>query len=216
MEIFLDSADIKEIEELNNLGLIDGVTTNPSLIAKMGQDFTKIVKTICSLVDGDVSVEVVASDFEGMVKQGAKILEIDDNLVVKLPITLDGLRACQYFSDQGEMVNMTLCFSVNQAILAARAGATYVSPFIGRLDDIGQDGMQLIREIKHVYNNYLFETEILAASIRGPEHFHQAALSGADIATMSGKIIRQLIDHPLTTKGLEIFNKDWAESKLKI
>jgi transaldolase len=216
MQIFLDSADIDEIKELSEWGLIDGVTTNPSLVAKAGGDFDRLTRKICEIVEGDVSIEVIANDYNGMVKQGEKILDISDNIVVKLPVTLDGIRACSYFAENGQKTNMTLCFTANQALLAARAGATYISPFIGRLDDIGQDGMQLIKDIKQVYDNYLLETKILAASIRGPQHVYQSALVGADVATMGGKLIKQLLDHPLTTKGLEIFNKDWDKSQLKI
>lgn len=216
MEIFLDSADIEEIKEFCDLGLIDGVTTNPSLMAKAGRDFTKIVQEICDMSPGDVSVEVIATDFDNMIEQGEKIIGLAENIVLKLPVTMDGIRACRYFAEQELRTNMTLCFSVNQAIMAARAGATYISPFIGRLDDIGQSGMQLVKDIREVYDVQVFDTLVLASSIRSPEHVHRAAQYGAEVVTLSGKLIRQLFDHPLTTKGLEIFTKDWEKSGLKI
>lgn len=217
MQIFLDSADIDEIEEINNLSIIDGVTTNPSLIAKTKKEFKSTIANICKVIDGDVSVEVAANDFEGMVTQGNKILNIASNVVIKLPVTWDGIKACKYFSEQSVKVNMTLCFSANQALIAAKAGATYISPFLGRLDDIGQDGMQLIKDIKQVYGNYpALKTKILAASIRSPAHVYQSALCGLDVITMPGKIIKQLLEHPLTTKGLKDFNKDWVASGLDI
>ncbi len=217
MQFFLDSADIDEIKEINNLRIIDGITTNPSLIARINKDFKSTIATICKTIMGDVSVEVAANDFEGMVTQGNKILNIASNIVIKLPLTWDGIKACKYFSENSVKVNMTLCFSANQALIAAKAGATYISPFIGRLDDIGQNGMQLIRDIKQLYINYpTLKTKILAASIRSPEHVHHSALFGADVATMPAKIIKQLLDHQLTAKGLEIFNQDWISSGLEI
>jgi len=217
MKIFLDSANIDEIREINDLGIIDGITTNPSLIAKNKYDFRSTIADICSLINADVSVEVIANDFKTMIIQANSLLEIADNVVIKLPITWDGLKACKQISKEGRKVNMTLCFSPNQALLAAKAGATYISPFIGRLDDIGQNGIELIRDIRQIYDNYDgLDTKILAASIRSPNHVYLSALYGADIATVSAKIIKQLLDHPLTSSGLEIFNKDWSESGLNI
>lgn len=218
MQIFLDSADIDEIKEINELGIIEGLTTNPSLIAKAKGDFNTIIAGICKIISKDVSVEVAANDFEGMISQGEKIAKIADNIVIKLPITWEGLKACKYFSSKGIKVNMTLCFSANQALLAAISGAAYISPFIGRLDDIGYDGMNLIKDIRQIYNNYkdLLQTKILAASIRSPQHFYQSALIGADVITLPGKIIKQLIEHPLTQKGVEAFNRDWKDSNLVI
>ncbi len=218
MQIFLDSADLQEIEKINGLGVIDGITTNPALLAKSSSNCGATVKRICEIVQGDVSVEVSASDFAGMVRQGEKLLTIAKNVVIKLPITWDGLKACKYFAAKGVKVNMTLCFSVTQALLAAKAGAFYVSPFVGRLDDIGQDGMSLIADIKEVYDQYshIFQTKILVASVRNVQHVYQALLIGADCATMSGKIIEQLVEHPLTSQGLADFEKAWNNAKLTI
>ncbi len=216
MQIFLDSADIKEIDEINQLGVIDGITTNPSLMSKTKYDFVSTIAEICKIITSDVSVEVVANDVDTMINQGNKILEISSNIAIKLPMTWNGIKACQYFADKGKKVNMTLCFSVNQALIAAKAGAFYISPFIGRLDDIGQNGISLISDIRQVYDNYQYQTKILAASIRSPNHVYQAAMYKADVATMSGKIIKQLLNHPLTDSGLEIFNKDWSKSGLEI
>lgn len=216
MQIFLDSADIKEIDEINQLGIIDGITTNPSLMSKTKDDFVSTIAEICKIITSDVSVEVVANDVDTMISQGNKILEISSNIVIKLPMTWNGIKACQYFANKEKKVNMTLCFSVNQALIAAKAGAYYISPFIGRLDDIGQNGISLISDIRQVYDNYQYQTKILAASIRNPNHVYQTSMYGADVATMSGKIIKQLLDHPLTDFGLEIFNKDWDKSRLKI
>ncbi|WP_367364494.1 fructose-6-phosphate aldolase [Candidatus Tisiphia endosymbiont of Nedyus quadrimaculatus] len=215
MQIFLDSADIKEIDEINQLGIIDGITTNPSLMSKTKDDFGSTIVKICKIVRSDVSVEVAANDVDTMISQGNKILGISNNIVIKLPMTWNGIKVCQYFADKGKKVNMTLCFSVNQALIAAKAGAYYVSPFIGRLDDIGQNGMSLISDIRQMYDNYQYQTKILAASIRNPNHVYQSAMYGADVATMSSKIIKQLLDHPLTDSGLEVFNRDWAKSRLK-
>lgn len=215
MQIFLDSADIKEIDEINQLGIIDGITTNPSLMSKTKDDFGSTIVRICKIVRSDVSVEVAANDVDTMISQGNKILGISGNIVIKLPMTWNGIKVCQYFADKGKKVNMTLCFSVNQALIAAKAGAYYVSPFIGRLDDIGQNGMSLISDIRQMYDNYQYQTKILAASIRNPNHVYQSAMYGADVATMSSKIIKQLLDHPLTDSGLEVFNRDWAKSRLK-
>lgn len=216
MQIFLDSADIKEIDEINQLGIIDGITTNPSLMSKTKDDFGSTIVKICKIVRSDVSVEVAANDVDTMISQGNKILGISSNIVIKLPMTWNGIKVCQYFADKGKKVNMTLCFSVNQALIAAKAGAYYVSPFIGRLDDIGQNGMSLISDIRQMYDNYQYQTKILAASIRNPNHVYQSAMYGADVATMSSKIIKQLLDHPLTDSGLEVFNRDWDKSGLKI
>jgi transaldolase len=216
MQIFLDSANIKEIEEVYNLGIIDGITTNPSLMSKTNSEFIATIAAICKIVNGDISVEVVANDFEMMIQQGKRILEIADNIVIKLPVTWDGIKACKYFFRQGIKVNMTLCFSVNQALLAAKAGAYYISPFIGRLDDIGDNGMKLINDIRQMYDRQKQDTKILAASIRNPQHVAAAAMIGADVITLSGKILWQLLDHPLTDKGLDIFNKDWVHSGLTI
>jgi transaldolase len=212
MKFFIDSADIAEIIELNETGLIDGVTTNPSLIAKSGRDFLKTIKEISDIVPGPVSAEVTATDFRQMVAEGLKLSEISDNIVVKLPLTWDGLKACRCLTDEGIMVNVTLCFSANQALLAAKAGAAFISPFVGRLDDVGQDGMGLIEEINIIYENYDYETEILVASVRDSDHVLQAAMIGADVCTVPGKIFRQLIDHPLTDKGLEMFLADWKKT----
>lgn len=216
MQIFLDSADIKEIDKINQLGIIDGITTNPSLMSKTKDDFGSTIVKICKIVSSDVSVEVAANDVDTMISQGNKILGISSNIVIKLPMTWNGIKVCQYFADKGKKVNMTLCFSVNQALIAAKAGAHYVSPFIGRLDDIGQNGMSLISDIRQMYDNYQYQTKILAASIRNPNHVYQSAMYGADVATMSSKIIKQLLDHPLTDSGLEVFNRDWDKSGLKI
>lgn len=210
MKFFVDTADVKEIRELNDLGLVDGVTTNPSLILKSGRDIIEVTKEICNIVKGPVSAEVAATEYEQMMKEAAVIAKIADNICIKLPVTLDGLKACKALSSDGHKVNMTLCFSANQALLAAKAGATYISPFIGRLDDINMDGMELIENIRTIYDNYQFETEILAASIRTPNHVTQAALAGADVATIPADVIKKLALHPLTDKGIEGFLKDWA------
>jgi transaldolase len=212
MKFFVDTAEVAEIKELNESGLLDGVTTNPSLIAKSGRDFIEVVKEICDLIEGPVSAEVAATDYDGMVKEGDYLASLAKNVVIKLPLTMDGLKACRYFTDKGVKTNVTLCFSVNQALLAAKAGATYVSPFIGRLDDINLDGMQLIEDIRTVYDNYGFETEILAASIRSANHVSDSALAGADVATIPPAVIRKLAEHPLTAKGLEAFVNDWKST----
>lgn len=213
MKFFIDTANLDEIKEAVELGLIDGVTTNPSLVAKEGDiDFKKHIAAICKLVKGDVSAEVTALDTAGMLSEGRELAKIADNVVIKVPLTLDGLKACRTFRSEGTKVNVTLCFSAAQALLAAKAGASYISPFIGRLDDIGQNGMQLIEEIVQIYGNYGFETEVLAASIRHPMHIVDCALAGADVATIPFKIITQLVKHPLTDKGLEGFLSDWKKS----
>lgn len=213
MKFFIDTANLKEIKEASEMGLIDGVTTNPSLVAKEGKiDFQKHIAKICDLVKGDVSVEVTSLDAEGMLKEGREFAQIASNVVVKCPLTLEGLKATRTFTDEGIKTNVTLCFSAAQAILAAKAGATYVSPFIGRLDDIAENGMQLIENIVTIYGNYGYTTQVLAASIRHPMHIVDAALVGADVATIPFKVIQQLVKHPLTDKGLEAFLSDWKKS----
>lgn len=213
MKFFIDTANLDEIKEANELGLIDGVTTNPSLVAKEGDvDFKDHIAKICSLVKGDVSAEVTALDTAGMLAEGRELAKIASNVVIKVPLTLDGLKACRAFRAEGTKVNVTLCFSAAQALLAAKAGASYISPFIGRLDDIGQNGMQLIEEIVQIYANYQFDTEVLAASIRHPMHIVDCALAGADVATIPFKVITQLVKHPLTDKGLDSFLADWKKS----
>lgn len=213
MKFFIDTANLDEIKEANELGLIDGVTTNPSLVAKEGDiDFKERIAAICAIVKGDVSAEVTSLDTEGMLNEGRELAKIAPNVVVKCPLTLDGLKATRKFREEGTKVNVTLCFSAAQALLAAKAGASYISPFIGRLDDIAQDGMQLIRDIVQIYDNYGFETEVLAASIRHPVHIVDCALAGADVATIPFKVIQQLVKHPLTDKGLEGFLTDWKKS----
>src|SRR5258708_2708952 len=213
MKFFIDSADIAELKAAVATGLVDGVTTNPSLVAKSGRNFIDAVREICSFVEGPVSAEVAAIDLDGMIAEGRALAAIADNIAVKVPLTWTGLKACKMLTGEGCMVNVTLCFSANQALLAAKAGATFISPFVGRLDDVGSDGMELIREIRAIYDNYeLLETEILAASIRHPLHVKDAAMAGADVATMPPNIFRQLIDHPLTDKGLAAFLADWQKT----
>ncbi len=216
MKFFVDTAEIDEIKELAATGILDGVTTNPSLIMKSGRDIIEVTREICSIVDGPVSAETVALDAEGMIEEGLKLAQIADNIAIKVPLTWDGLKACKALSDKGRMVNVTLCFSANQALLAAKAGATFISPFIGRLDDINMDGMDLIADIRQIYDNYDFETEILAASIRTVNHVTEAAKIGADVATVPPGVLKKLADHPLTDKGLEAFLSDWAKTGQKI
>jgi len=217
MKFFIDTAEIDEIRELNATGLVDGVTTNPSLIAKSGRDFREVIAEICDIVDGPVSAEVISTEYETMVSEGRSLADIADNVAVKLPLTWDGLRACRALADDGIDVNVTLCFSANQALLAAKAGAAFISPFIGRLDDINIDGMELIHDIRMIYDNYPhFETEILAASIRGPNHVKDSAIAGADVATVPPKVLKSLADHPLTDKGLAAFLKDAAAAGIKV
>jgi transaldolase len=216
MKFFIDTADIQAISELNEMGLVDGVTTNPSLIMKSGRDIIEVTKEICSLVKGPVSAEVVATDASSMIKEGEKLAKIASNIAVKVPLTWDGLRTCKELTSQGCMVNVTLCFSANQALLAAKAGATFISPFIGRLDDINIDGMDLISEIRTIYDNFEFDTQILGASIRTVNHITQCALVGADVITAPPNVLKQLAEHPLTSKGLELFMKDWAKTGQKI
>lgn len=209
MKFFVDTAEIDDIRELARTGLVDGVTTNPSLVAKSGRDFLEVLDEICGVVSGPVSAEVTATDSDGMITEGLKLASRSQNIAVKVPLTMDGLKACRSLADDGIMVNVTLCFSTAQALLAAKAGAAFVSPFVGRLDDIGQPGMRLIEEIKEVYDNYDFGTEILVASIRSPMHVVEAALIGADVATVPPEVLRKLAHHPLTDKGLAAFLKDW-------
>lgn len=210
MKFFIDTADLSEIQEAYDMGVLDGVTTNPSLCAKIGvKDFEGHIAKICEIVEGDVSAEVVSTDYAGMMEEGRKLAKIADNVVVKIPLIKDGIKAIKTFTEEGIKTNCTLCFSPTQALVAAKAGATYISPFIGRLDDISHDGMDLIAQIAIIYNNYGFETEILAASVRHPIHVVQAAELGADVATMPLNVIEKLLKHPLTDSGLETFLADW-------
>jgi transaldolase len=213
MKFFIDTADTKEIRLAAEMGIIDGVTTNPSLIAKSGKDFHAVIKEICEIVDGPISAEVVALDAPGMLKEGRELAKMHKNIVVKVPLTEEGLKATKAFTKEGIRTNVTLCFSSTQALLAAKAGASYISPFIGRLDDISFDGMELIREIREIYDNYDFHTEILAASIRHPLHVRDAARIGADVATCPLKTLQQLVKHPLTDAGLKQFLADWEKRK---
>ena len=216
MKFFVDTAEIDAIAELNDLGMVDGVTTNPSLILKSGRDILEVTKEICDLVEGPVSAEVVATKADDMIAEGRKLAKIADNIAVKVPLTWDGLKACKVLSGEGNMVNVTLCFSANQALLAAKAGATFISPFIGRLDDINLDGMELIADIRQIYDNFNFPTEILAASIRTVNHITESARIGADVITAPPGVIKKLADHPLTDKGLEAFLSDWEKTGQKI
>jgi transaldolase len=217
MKFFVDTADIAEIRDLAATGMVDGVTTNPSLVAKSGRNFLETIREICSVIEGPVSAEVAAMDADTMIEEGRKLAKIAQNVAVKVPLTWDGLRACRTLSQQGIMVNVTLCFSANQALLAAKAGASFISPFVGRLDDVGQDGMALIREIRQIYDNYpQLSTEVLAASARHSQHVTQCALAGADIATLPPSVLRQLASHPLTDKGLAQFKADWEKTGQKI
>ena len=212
MKFFADTADVAELRELKDLGLLDGVTTNPSLIAKSGRKFTEAIAEICSFVEGPVSAEVTALDFDGMLKEANILREIARNVTVKVPLTLDGLKACRVLTGEGTMVNVTLCFSATQALLAAKAGATFISPFVGRLDDIHQDGMELIAEIRQIYDNYDYDTNILVASVRTANHIKEAALIGADYVTAPAAILKSLVKHPLTDKGIEQFLGDWKKT----
>lgn len=213
MKFFVDTADVDEIRELAAAGLLDGVTTNPSLVAKTGRKFLDVVKEICDIVDGPVSAEVTATAADDMIEEGRALARIADNVAIKVPLTLDGLKACRVLSQSGRMVNVTLCFSANQALLAAKAGAAFVSPFVGRLDDIGQDSLQLIEDIVTIYANYdSFHTEVLVASVRNPVHVLQAAKIGAHICTVPPAVLRQLVKHPLTDKGLDAFLADWQKT----
>jgi len=216
MKFFVDSADVDAIAELNDIGIVDGVTTNPSLILKSGRDITEVTREICEMVDGPVSAEVVALEADAMIAEGRKLAAIAENICIKLPMTLDGLKACKVLTGEGYKTNVTLCFSANQALLAAKAGATYISPFIGRLDDLNIDGMELIGDIRTIYDNYDFDTQILAASIRSANHMKEAALIGADVATAPPGVIKAMAGHVLTDKGLEAFLKDWEKTGQKI
>lgn len=216
MKFFVDTAEIEAIAELNDLGMVDGVTTNPSLIKKSGRDILEVTKEICDLVSGPVSAEVTATDAEQMIAEGRKLVQIAENIAVKVPLTWDGLKACKVLSDEGNMVNVTLCFSANQALLAAKAGATFISPFIGRLDDLSQDGMMLIEDIRTIYDNYGFETQILAASIRSANHVQECARIGADVMTAPPSVIKSLANHVLTDNGLATFLADIKAANIKI
>lgn len=213
MKFFLDTANLSEIRDAASTGLIDGVTTNPSLVVKEGRPFSDMLKEISGIIDGPISAEVVATDFDGMMKEAQPLAAVSKNIVIKVPLTVDGLKACQALSREGKKVNVTLCFSANQALLAAKAGATYISPFIGRLDDVSENGMNLIRDIVTIYKNYGFKTQVLAASIRHPVHVLESALAGAHVGTMPYKIFQMLFKHPLTDKGLEQFLADWKKAK---
>lgn len=212
MKFFADTGDVAEIKEVQSLGLLDGVTTNPSLIAKTGRQFVDVIKEICGFVDGPVSAEVAALDYEGMMKEANVLRKIAKNVAVKVPLTLDGLKACKALSSEGTMVNVTLCFSANQALLAAKAGAHFISPFVGRLDDINLEGMDLIADIRQIYDNYDFDTNILVASVRSANHIREAALIGADYATAPPSVLKALVNHPLTDKGIASFLADWKKT----
>ena len=216
MKFFVDTADVDAIRELHELGMVDGVTTNPSLIKKSGRDILEVTKEICDMVEGPVSAEVVALDAEDMIAEGRKLAEIAENIAVKVPLTWDGLKACNVLTNEGKMVNVTLCFSANQALLAAKAGATFISPFIGRLDDLNLDGLDLIADIREIYDNYGYETQILAASIRSANHMSECAKIGADVATAPPNVIKGMANHVLTDKGLDAFVKDAKEAGIKI
>ena len=213
MKFFIDTANINEIKEANEMGMVDGVTTNPSLIAKEGRDFEEIIKEICDIVDGPISAEVVSTDTEGMLEEARRLSKIHDNIVIKVPMLVDGLKATRKLSEEGIKTNVTLVFSPLQALMAAKAGATYVSPFIGRLDDISQEGLLLVEQIVEIYSNYAFDTEIIVASIRNPLHVLESALMGADIATIPFNVLSKLAAHPLTDKGLKAFLDDWNKGK---
>ena len=212
MQLFLDTTDVAVLRDFAATGLVDGVTTNPTLIAKSGRPIAEVIAEICELVEGPVSAEVAAADLEGMLAEGRALADIAPNVVVKLPLTKDGLLTTRVFSEEGIQTNVTLCFSANQALLAAKAGATYVSPFVGRLEDKGEDGIQLLHDIRAIYDNYAFDTEILAASLRSPEHVQSAAIAGADCATLPPAVFEAIFKHPLTETGLELFKADWAKT----
>jgi transaldolase len=216
MKFFVDGADVNEIRELAATGMVDGVTTNPTLISKTGRPIKEVIAEICSIVPGPISAEVTATDYDGMIAQAAVLSAIAKNVTIKVPLTWDGLRACRTLAGKGTMVNVTLCFDANQALLAAKAGASFISPFVGRLDDIGHDGMELVRDIRMIYDNYDFKTEVLAASMRTPHHVKQAAMIGADVATMPAALIKSLTKHPLTDSGLASFLADWKKTGMKI
>ncbi|MCK5195206.1 MAG: fructose-6-phosphate aldolase [Desulfobulbaceae bacterium] len=213
MKFFIDTANIDEIKEAHSMGMVDGVTTNPSLIAKEGRDFEEIIKEICQLVEGPISAEVISVDTQGMIKEARDLAKIHDNIVVKIPMTVDGLKATRQLSEEGIKTNVTLVFSPLQALMAAKAGATYVSPFIGRLDDLSQEGILLVEQIVEIYSNYAFDTEIIVASVRNPLHVLESALMGADIATIPFSVLGKLAAHPMTDKGLKAFLDDWEKTK---
>jgi transaldolase len=216
MKFFADTAEIADIRELQDTGLLDGVTTNPSLVKKSGRDFIEVVKEIASICPGPVSAEVVALDHAGMMKEAETLRKIADNIAIKVPLTIDGLKSCKALTGEGTMVNVTLCFSANQALLAAKAGATFISPFVGRLDDVGQPGIELIGDIRMIYDNYDFATQILVASVRNPIHILDSAKLGADVMTAPPSVIRQLFKHPLTDNGIAAFLKDWEATGQRI
>ncbi|HYC95867.1 MAG TPA: fructose-6-phosphate aldolase [Sphingomicrobium sp.] len=216
MKFFADTAEIADIQELHDTGLLDGVTTNPSLIKKAGRDFIEVVKEIAAICPGPISAEVVALDHEGMMKEAETLRKIADNIAIKVPLTIDGLKSCKALTGDGTMVNVTLCFSANQALLAAKAGATFISPFVGRQDDVGYPGMELIADIRTIYDNYDFPTQILVASVRNPIHIHDSAKLGADVMTAPPAVIRQLFKHPLTDNGIAAFLKDWEATGQRI
>ncbi|MGD8549726.1 MAG: fructose-6-phosphate aldolase [Desulfobacterales bacterium] len=213
MKFFIDTANIDEIKEAHSMGMVDGVTTNPSLIAKEGRDFEDIITEICQIVDGPISAEVISTDTEGMIKEARHLAKIHDNIVVKIPMIVDGLKATRRLADEGIKTNVTLAFSPLQALMAAKAGATYISPFIGRLDDLSQEGLLLVEQIVEIYSNYAFDTEIIVASIRNPLHVLESALMGADIATIPFSVLGKLAAHPMTDKGLKAFLDDWEKTK---
>ena len=213
MKLFIDTANVAEINEAASWGILDGVTTNPSLVAREGRSYHELVAEICRIVPGPVSAEVLATEAEGMEREGRELAAIAENVVVKLPITPDGIKVCTRFTEEGIATNLTLCFSPAQALLVAKAGATYVSPFVGRIDDVGQDGMQLVREIVQIYDGYEFPTQVLVASVRHPQHVVEAALAGADVATVPFKVLQQLFHHPLTDIGLQRFISDFRSGK---
>lgn len=215
MKFFLDTANVQEIREAASLGILDGVTTNPSLVAKEGKEFIPLLKEICAIVDGPISAEVISTDYEGILREARDLARLHENIVVKIPLIKDGLKAVKTLSDEGINTNVTLCFSPSQALLAAKAGATYISPFIGRLDDISHEGMELIEQIVTIYRNYNFKTQVLVASVRHPVHVVQAALLGADVCTMPFKVLEQLVHHPLTDIGIQRFLADWNSMKAK-
>jgi len=213
MKFFIDTANIEEIKEAHSMGMADGVTTNPSLIAKEGRDFEEIIRDICAVVDGPISAEVIAIDTEGMVTEARHLAKIHENIVIKIPMTVDGLKACRTLTDEGIKTNVTLVFSPLQALMAAKAGATFVSPFVGRLDDLSQDGLLLVEQIVEIYSNYAYETEVIVASVRNPLHVLESALMGADIATIPFGVLKKFAAHPLTDKGLKAFLDDWNKKK---
>jgi transaldolase len=213
MKFFIDTANIEEIKEAHKMGMADGVTTNPSLIAKEGRDFEEIIRDICAIVDGPISAEVIALDTEGMVSEARHLAKIHENIVIKIPMTVDGLKACRTLTDEGIKTNVTLVFSPLQALMAAKAGATFVSPFVGRLDDLSQDGLVLVEQIVEIYNNYAYDTEVIVASVRNPLHVLESALMGADIATIPFGVLKKFAAHPLTDKGLKAFLDDWEKTK---